>query len=135
MENKSQKPAKDKLYSSNGNDEINNENLAFDEDKKSFELDVNSEDPDYDHPSDYETISDGAVDDDSTYDNSNPYVGDEYASKKEIAKDELLEAGMHVDKGESVKLNIEDKILSKTPEDDRDDLDEEGYPINDAAKK
>lgn len=135
MENKSNKPAHDKLHSKTLNDAVNKENLAFDEDKNSFEFDVDSRDPEYDHPSDYETVSDGAVDDDSTYDNSNPFVGDEYAKKKDLVVDELLESGMHLDKGESVKLSIEDKILSKTPEDDREDLDEEGYPINDIVKK
>jgi hypothetical protein len=135
MENKSLKPDPDKLHTKSLNDATKEENLAFDKDKKSFEFDVNSADEDYDHPSDYETVSEGAIDDDSTYDNSNPYVGDEYASKKEIADDELLESGMHLDKGESVRLSIEDKILSKTPEDDRDDLDEEGYPVNDEPKK
>jgi hypothetical protein len=31
-----------------------------------------------------------------------------------------------------VELDPIDEILSHTPEDDRDDLDEEGYPKNDA---
>ena len=40
---------------------------------------------------------------------------------------------MHVDiKGDSVLLSAEDEILARTAEDDRDDLDEEGYPRNDA---
>ncbi|WP_262889285.1 hypothetical protein [Pedobacter panaciterrae] len=38
---------------------------------------------------------------------------------------------MHVDNGKSVKLNPEDEFLGRTAEDDRDDLDEEGYPVND----
>jgi len=121
----------DKIHSTTENGEINKENLSFDEHKQSYEFDVKGTEPDYDHPMGYETVSEGAVDDNSTYDEANPYVGDEYASDEEIADDKLEELGMHVDNGESVKLSPEDEILARTPEDDRDDLDEEGYPIND----
>ena len=122
----------DKIHSTTENAGINKENLSFDERKQSYELDVKGTEPDYDHPMGYETVAAGAVDDDSTYDEANPYVGDEYASDDEIADDKLEELGMHVDNGESVKLSPEDEILARTPEDNRDDLDEEGYPINDA---
>lgn len=113
---------------------MNNDQLAYDNNKKSFELDVQDRSEFYDHPSDYETVANGAVDDDSTYDNSNPYVGDEYAGNNKLIQDNLIESGMHVDDGEIIKLNIADKILAKTPEDDRDDLDEEGYPKNDLPR-
>ncbi|UIR55001.1 hypothetical protein LZQ00_11995 [Sphingobacterium sp. SRCM116780] len=106
----------------------NPDQLAYDADKKSFELDVDDDDPDYDHPSDYETVAEGAIDDDSTYDNSNPYVGDEYADLDDLIEDDLDGDGMRIE-GE-VKLNPLDKLLSETPEDLQDDLDEEGYPIN-----
>ncbi|GEM64632.1 hypothetical protein SF1_26140 [Sphingobacterium faecium NBRC 15299] len=112
-------------------EDINNSNpdqLAYDEEKKSFSLDVDDDDPDYDHPSDYETVAEGAADDDSTYDNSNPYVGDEYADLEDLEEDELDEDGMRIE-GE-VKVSAIDKLLSETPEDLRDDLDDEGYPIN-----
>jgi len=125
------KGSDDKLHSTTENGEVNKENLSFDERKQSYELDVKGTEPDYDHPMGYETVATGAVDDDSTYDEANPYVGDEYASDDEIADDKLEELGMHVDNGESVKLSAEDEILARTPEDNRDDLDEEGYPIND----
>ena len=40
---------------------------------------------------------------------------------------------MHIDNdGDSVLLSPEDEILARTEEDERDDLDEEGYPKNDA---
>ncbi|UKT64514.1 hypothetical protein [Pedobacter mucosus] len=135
MADNDNKPAQDKLHSTTEGSEINSENLSFDENKQSYELDVKGTDEDYDHPMGYETVATGAKDDDSTYDEANPYVGDEYASDEDIANDNLEELGMHVDNGESVKLTTEDEILARTPEDDRDDLDEEGYPINDEPEK
>ena len=135
MENNENKGSKDKIHSTTENAEINKENLAYDKVKGSYELDVNGTDKDYDHPMGYETVAVGAKDDDSTYDEANPYIGDEYASNEEIAEDNLEELGMHVDNGESVRLNAEDEILARTPEDSRDDLDEEGYPINDTPLK
>jgi hypothetical protein len=112
-------------------DEIQNSNadqLAYDTVKQSFALDVDDNDPDYDHPSDYETVAEGAADDDSTYDNSNPYVGDEYADLDDLIEGDMDEGGMRIE-GE-VKIKPIDKKLAETPEDLRDDLDEEGYPIN-----
>lgn len=128
MEEEYKKQANDKLTTTTESSETSKENLAFDEHKKSYELDVKGENKDYDHPMGYETVAKGAVDGDSTYDDSNPYVGDEYADKAEIADDELEELGMHVDSGQSVKVGKNDEALAHTPEDDRDDLDEEGYP-------
>jgi len=127
--------AHNRLNSTTESDNINNENLSYDETKQSYELDVKGKNKDYDHPLGYETVAAGAKDDDSTYDEANPYVGDEYAKNDDIANDELEELGMHVDNGESVKLTPEDEFLARTPEDNRDDLDEEGYPINDVPKK
>jgi len=135
MANNENQGSNDKIHSTTENSEINKENLSYDETKQSYELDVKGEDADYDHPMGYETVAVGAKDDDSTYDEANPYVGDEYASDDEIANDNLEELGMHVDNGESVKLSAEDEILARTPEDNRDDLDEEGYPINDEPEK
>ncbi|MFD2582131.1 hypothetical protein ACFSR6_06510 [Pedobacter vanadiisoli] len=129
------KGSKDKIHSTTENSEINKENLSYDKNKESYELDVRGTDSEYDHPMGYETVAAGARDDDSTYDEANPYVGDEYARNEEIAEDNLEELGMHVDNGESVLLNPEDEILSRTEEDYRDDLDEEGYPINDMPQK
>ncbi|MBO9673648.1 MAG: hypothetical protein J7577_09390 [Sphingobacteriaceae bacterium] len=129
------KGSKDKIHSTTENSEINKENLSYDKNKESYELDVRGTDSEYDHPMGYETVAAGARDDDSTYDEANPYVGDEYARNEEIAEDNLEELGMHVDNGESVLLNPEDEILSRTAEDYRDDLDEEGYPLNDTPQK
>ena len=129
------KPSNDKLHASDLGETQDFKNLSFDKDKKSYELDVKGADKDYDHPMPYETVAAGSVDDNSTYDEANPYVGDEYATDIEKAQDKLDELGMHVDNdGESVFLSPEDEILGKTEEDYRDDLDEEGYPKNDAPK-
>ena len=38
---------------------------------------------------------------------------------------------MHIEGEEALEISEKDKELSHTPEDDRDDLDEEGYPKND----
>ena len=78
----------------------------------------------------YDTSAPNGEDFSSTYDESNPFIGSEYNKEKEL-NERLDEAGMRIDNGESVELSPEDEILARTPEDDRDDLDEEGYPIND----
>lgn len=104
------------------------ENLAYDENKESYELDVDDTNADYDHPLDYDTVSQGAEEDDSTFDNSNPYVGDEYTDKEELLEEDLDDLGMRIDEGEIVELNETDERLAETPEDERTDLDAEGYP-------
>ena len=133
MSTENHKPSNDKLHPSDLGETKDFKELAYDKNKQSYEFDVKGEEKDYDHPMPYETVPTGAVNDDSTFDEANPFVGDEYASNEEKVKDKLDELGMHVDrKGESVLISAEDKILSRTTEDDRDDLDEEGYPKSDA---
>jgi len=105
--------------------------LSFDEDKNSYELDVKGPDADYDHPLPYDTTAANGGDDNSDYDEQNPYIGDEYARNEDKAENMLNDLGMHVDNGESVSVDPVDEYLSRTPEDERDDLDEEGYPVND----
>ncbi len=131
MENKNNKGAKDKLHDElRASQDIND--LAFNKEKHSFEYDTESTGGTYRHPLDYDTVSTGAVNDDSSYDEANPYVGDEYDDGNALVQDELEENAMHIDEtGESVNLNMEDKILGQTDEDLRDDLDEEGYPKKD----
>jgi len=125
------KRATDKIHNTDLGETKDFENLSFDKNKNSFELDVKGTDKDYDHPLPYETTAANGGDDNSDYDEANPYIGDEYAKKDEQAESDLDELGMHVDNGESVELDPEDEFLARTPEDDRNDLDEEGYPIND----
>ncbi|WP_312362859.1 hypothetical protein [Sphingobacterium sp.] len=107
------------------------QDLTFNKDLDSYEMDVDGNDPDYAHPADYDTIAEGAVDDDSTYDNSNPFVGDEYASKDELQGEDLDQANMRIETFDHERLSPLDKRLAENEEDLRDDLDEEGYPKND----
>jgi hypothetical protein len=110
---------------------IDSEDLAFDDDENSFEYDVKSDDPDYQHADPYNTAAKNGEDMNSTYDEANPYdAGEEYIPNESLETD-VDKLGMHIDDGEIVELDVTDKVLAHTPEDDRDDLDEEGYPKND----
>ncbi|MDB5011519.1 MAG: hypothetical protein JWR67_982 [Mucilaginibacter sp.] len=110
---------------------IDKQQLKFNADDNSFEYDVKSDDPDYDHPDPYNTSAKNGNDMDSTYDEANPFDAvDEYIPNESLETDvDLL--GMHIDDGKIVDTDPIDEVLSRTPEDDRDDLDEEGYPKND----
>jgi len=122
----------DKLHDSDLGETKDFNELSYDEEKGSYELDVKGEDKDYDHPLPYDTAAANGGDDNSDYDEANPYIGDEYAKKDDQIEAGLDDLGMHVDEGEIVEVDPEDEYLARTPEDDRTDLDEEGYPINDA---
>lgn len=107
------------------------DNLLFNKEKNSFEYDVKSDDPNYDHPDPYDTAAPNGEDENSDYDEANPYVGDEYDKETGLEHD-LDKLGMHLDgSGSSVRLSRKDEKLAETDEDSRDDLDEEGYPKND----
>ena len=129
------KAANDKLHNSDLGETKDFNNLSFDKEKNTYEVDVKGPEKDYDHPFPYETPSDNGADFNSDYDEANPYVGDEYAKKESQVEDGLDDLGMHIDRGQSVKLSPEDELLARTPEDERPDLDEEGYPINDQPEK
>jgi len=110
---------------------IDKENLKYNPDSQSYEIDVNSTDPDYDHPDPYDTAAPNGEDDNSTWDEANPYdARDEYDPKRSLETD-ADKLGMHIDNGKIVEVDPIDESLARTPEDDRDDLDEEGYPKND----
>ncbi|MHA4894513.1 hypothetical protein ACXZ1K_07150 [Pedobacter sp. PWIIR3] len=125
----------DRLHNSDLGETKDFDNLSFDKDKNTFEVDVKGPDKDYDHPFPYETPSENGADFNSDYDEANPYVGDEYAKKEDQIEAGLGDLGMHIDNGESIEVEPEDEFLARTPEDDRDDLDEEGYPVNDTPAK
>ncbi|RWU08669.1 hypothetical protein [Pedobacter chitinilyticus] len=126
-----QKPAKDKLHDSDLGETKDFNELSYNKDKNSFEFDVKGEEANYDHPLPYDTSAPNGEDSISTYDESNPYIGNEYDQKGQV-DEQLEDNGMRVDEtGESVLLDPADKILAQTEEDFRDDLDEEGYPKND----
>ena len=110
---------------------IDKDQLKYNADNNSFEYDVQSDDPDYDHPDPYNTAVKNGADMNSSYDEANPFDAvDEYIPNESLEDDvELL--GMHIDNGEIVDLDPIDEVLGRTPEDNRDDLDEEGYPKND----
>lgn len=113
---------------------IDKENLKYDADDNSFEYDVTSDDPDYQHEDPYNTSVKNGEDMNSTYDEANPYdAGEEYIPNESLETD-VDKLGMHIDSGRIVELDAADKKLSHTPEDDRTDLDEEGYPKNDRPK-
>jgi hypothetical protein len=110
---------------------IDQAQLKYNADENSFEYDVKSNDPDYDHPDPYKTSVKNGEDMNSTYDEANPFDAvDEYIPNESLEDDVVL-LGMHVDDGSIVELDPIDEVLSRTPEDNRDDLDEEGYPKND----
>lgn len=109
------------------------EDLNYDPEKDSFELDVKSDDEDYDHPDPYTTSVNKGSDFDSDFDEANITANDEYHRANDDVAEvaEAGEFGMHIDSGKIVQLDPLDEELSMTAEDERDDLDEEGYPKND----
>ncbi|HMI01285.1 MAG TPA: hypothetical protein VK541_02315 [Pedobacter sp.] len=124
----------DKLHPSDLGETKDFDNLSYDKDKNSFEFDVKSRDTGYDHPLPYDTSAPNGEDSTSTYDEANPYNGSEYNEDKQI--DESFEsAAMRISDEEDLELSPEDELLGRTPEDERDDLDEEGYPVNDEPGK
>ncbi|WP_316746005.1 hypothetical protein [Pedobacter gandavensis] len=124
---------KDKLHPTDLGETKDFDNLSYDKNKNSFVYDVRGEEKDYDHPLPYDTSAPNGEDSNSTYDEANPYIGSEYNDDEQIGEN-LEEAGMHIDYGEIVALAAEDELLARTPEDEREDLDEEGYPINDTPE-
>src|SRR5882672_2724195 len=121
---------RDKSLKDSLGEETAAEDLNFNADDDSFEYDVESDDPDYDHPDPYNTSVKNGADMNSTYDEANPYAADEYRPDESLETD-VDDMGMHIDSGKIVRLDKVDEILSRTPEDKRSDLDEEGYPKND----
>ncbi|WP_374950493.1 hypothetical protein [Mucilaginibacter sp.] len=116
------------------NDTGDAENLNYDETINSYEYDVKGDNPDYDHPDPYDTTVKNGEDFNSTYDEANPYdANGEYDTERSLETD-ADSLGMHIDSGKIVELNPRDEALAHTPEDDRDDLDEEGYPKNDTPE-
>ena len=106
-----------------GNDETPKD-LAFNEEKGSYELDVEDNDQEWDHPADYSTISLGADEDTSNYDTANPFVGSEYSDLEELREEEFAKANMRIASEKELKTSRLDKKLSN---DERDgDIFEEG---------
>src|SRR5471030_485899 len=112
---------RDKTLKDELGETIDKEQLTYNADDNSFEYDVKSDDPDYDHPDPYNTSVKNGADMDSSYDESNPYSVDEYIPNESLETD-VDKLGMHIDDGESVEIDPIDDILSRTPEDNRSDL-------------
>ncbi len=125
---------KNKAASAKSKVEKGVDNLSYNKSEGSFEFDVNPDDGEYNHPDPYNTAVKNGGDADSDYDTANPTAVDEYDKDANLESD-LDNLNMHVDKGKIVEVNKIDEELAHTPEDDRDDLDEEGYPKNDMEKK
>src|SRR5690606_35355265 len=117
--------------SADENREPTGEDLKFNEEANSFELDPETGDTEYQHPDPYDTAAPQGEDDNSTYDEENPYAAGEYQDKREALDDELEELEVVDDR--LVQLDDTDETLAETPEDKRSDLDEEGYPRRDDA--
>jgi len=122
---------RDKTLKDGLGETIDKEDLTFNKEAGSYEYDVKSDDPDYVHPDPYNTTAKNGEDMNSTYDEANPYdTADEYIPNESLETD-VDKLAMHIEDGSELETDIVDKILSHTAEDDRDDLDEEGYPKND----
>lgn len=104
--------------------------LEYDENTDSYELDVEGTTPDYRHPDPYDSSAKDGEDMNSDWDEANLLVGDEYDKKGSFDED-MEESGIHINHGGIVELSPLDEALAETPEDLREDLDEEGYPKND----
>ncbi len=110
--------------------EILANDLEYNEESDSYELDVEGSAEDYRHPDPYDTSAKDGEDMNSDWDEANLVVGDEYDKKGSFDED-MEEAAIHIDHGGILELNPIDEALAETPEDLREDLDEEGYPKND----
>lgn len=105
----------------------NSNNLKYNKKENSFELDIEGGDPEYQHPDPYDTTAVNGEDMNSDYDEANPYVGDEYDKDASLERDvDIL--GMHITDDDFLRVDAKDADLGKTSEDNRNDLDEEGYP-------
>ena len=106
------------------------DDLEFDEESNSYELDVEGTAKDYRHPDAYDSSAPNGEDMDSDWDEANLLVGDEY-DKEGSFNEEMEESAIHIRNEGIVELSALDEKLAETPEDKRTDLDEEGYPKND----
>ena len=122
---------RDKTLKDDLGEESAAQDLKYDPETDSYEIEVESDDPDYDPPALFDTAAPGGSDANSYYDEANPYdTRGEYDKNRSVETD-VDSLGMHIDDGKIAELSPLDEELSRTPEDERDDLDEEGYPKND----
>jgi len=122
-------PDRDETLREDLNMETDIDDLSYDAEKNSYEYDTPGDDPEYQHPAAYDTAVENGGDADSDFDEANPTAVEEY-DMDEDPEEELEDQGLNINSGGIVKVLPIDEELSRTPEDDRDDLDEEGYPRN-----
>lgn len=113
---------------------IGQKNLLFDESENSFTLDIVSEEADYQHFDPYDSFAKNGSDSLSTFDEANLYDIENEFNLSDSLEANAESLGMHLTDSRYLTTRAADKLLSRTPEDDRDDLDDEGYPINDHIK-
>lgn len=110
------------------------EDLRFNDEAGSFELDAETPDPPdtaYQHPDPHDTAVPGATDHMSTYDEANQFTPNEYRDIPEEIADNLETLNEAETRDRFIDLDKADEKLAETPEDERGDLDEEGYPVRD----
>ncbi|MDA9555426.1 hypothetical protein N9R54_04255 [Pelobium sp.] len=129
MKNKKKNSANERFNRNGASDLRDNEaqNLKYNQQEDSFELDIESDDEEYQHEDPYDTVADAGEDMNSDYDQANPYVGDEYDKNLSLITD-AEKLGMRITTDDYFQLDEFDAEIGKTPEDDREDLDDEGYP-------
>lgn len=105
------------------------ENLRFNEEADSFELDAETDDTEYRHRDPYETAAVHGEDAQSSYDEANPYATDEYRD----VEGQMAELDDEITDDQLAQLDEADERLADRPEKEREGLDAEGYPLRDDA--
>lgn len=103
------------------------ENLRYNEDADSFELDAETSDEEYQHPNPYDTATAHGGDAMATYDEANPHTVDEYET--DSGKSEELD-GEFIG-GTQNELDEIDEKFTEASEEQPGEVDEEGYPKRD----
>lgn len=112
--------------------ETTGEDLKYNAQEDSFELDPETEDEEYQHPLPYDTSAPSGEDDNSSYDEENIYTRNEYEDKMTILDEQLEES--ETDRVlESYELEDRDEQLTNQEENKSPEEDEEGYPKRDDA--
>lgn len=116
-----------------GVDDTTAGDLRYNEEEDSFELNPVTEADEYDHPLPYDTAAPQGEDDNSTYDEENPYTQNEYQDTRAEVEADLDLLGTEA-ADESVQLDeLDEQFAEGADEDTEEGVDEEGYPLRDDA--
>lgn len=98
------------------------ENLKYNEQAGSYELDAETEDSDYQHPDPYPTAARGGRDHSSTYDEANPFTQDVYQDPQvdPSSLDDLVDAS--TERELEALDRVDDELVDPKPLDERDPL-------------